>query len=178
MYSCQWNGKFQAYLGLISDQVLFQAIKLFHIPVVKGYMGMTIVEWLYVKWILSLVIHPAIHHSDIIMSVMASQITSLAIVYLTIYSGAHQRTHQSSVSLAFVSGIHRWRVNSPHKGPLKLFARMHNHKLCVEYVNVSDSLINIIYWLWSEIAVCSGLKCNWNGCREFSLKYDISAIDS
>ena len=32
--------------------------------------------------------------------------------------GADQRKHQSSMSLAFVRGIHRWPVNSPHKGPV------------------------------------------------------------
>ena len=36
---------------------------------------------------------------------MASQITSLTIVYLTVYLGADQRKHQSSASLAFVRGI-------------------------------------------------------------------------
>ena len=36
----------------------------------------------------------------------------------TVYSGADQRKHQSSASLAFVRGIHRWPVNSPHKGPV------------------------------------------------------------
>ena len=38
------------------------------------------------------------------------------IVYSTVYSGANQRKHQSSASLAFVRGIHRWLVNFPHKG--------------------------------------------------------------
>ena len=52
------------------------------------------------------------------MSAMASQITSLTIVYSIVYSGAGQRKHQSSASLAFVRGIHRWPVNSPHKGPV------------------------------------------------------------
>ena len=52
------------------------------------------------------------------MSVMASQITSLTIVYSNVYSGEDQRKHQSSVSLAIVRGIHRWLVNSPHKGPV------------------------------------------------------------
>ena len=52
------------------------------------------------------------------MSAMASQITSLKIVYSTFYSGAGERRHQSSASLAFVRGIHRWSVNSPHKGPV------------------------------------------------------------
>ena len=58
------------------------------------------------------------HYNDIIMTAMASQITSLAVVYSIVYSDAHQRKHQSSASLAFVWGIHRWLVNSPHKGPV------------------------------------------------------------
>ena len=52
------------------------------------------------------------------MSAMTSQITSLMIVYPTIYSGANQRKHQSSASLAFVRGIHRSPMNSQHKGPV------------------------------------------------------------
>ena len=52
------------------------------------------------------------------MTMIASQITSLAIVYSTIYSDADQRKHQSSASLAFVRGIHRRPVNSPHKWPV------------------------------------------------------------
>ena len=47
------------------------------------------------------------HYTDVTMSPMGSQITSLVIVYATIYSGADQRKHQSSASLAFVRGIHR-----------------------------------------------------------------------
>ena len=52
------------------------------------------------------------------MGAMASQITSLTIIYSTVYSGADQRKPQSSVSQAFVRGIHRSTVNSPHKGPV------------------------------------------------------------
>ena len=52
------------------------------------------------------------------MGEIASQITSLTIVYSTIYSGADQREHQSSASLAFVRGIHCWPVDSLHKGPV------------------------------------------------------------
>ena len=48
------------------------------------------------------------HYSDVIIGAMVSQITSLTIVYLTVYLGADQRKHQSSTSLAFVRGIHRW----------------------------------------------------------------------
>ena len=52
------------------------------------------------------------------MGAMASQITSLTIVYSTVYSGADQRKHQSSPSPAFVRRIHRGPVNSPHKWPV------------------------------------------------------------
>ena len=58
------------------------------------------------------------HYSDVIMGGMASQITSLTIVYSTVYSSTDQRKHQSSASLAFVGGIHQWPVKSPHKGPV------------------------------------------------------------
>ena len=50
------------------------------------------------------------------MDVVGSEITSLTIVYSTVYSDADQRKYQSSASLAFVRGIHRSPVNSPHKG--------------------------------------------------------------
>ena len=43
---------------------------------------------------------------------LPSQITGVSIVYSTVCSGADQRKHQSSASLAFE------RVNSPHKGPV------------------------------------------------------------
>ena len=59
-----------------------------------------------------------IHYDDVIIGAMVSQITSLTIVYWTVYSGADQRKHQSSTLLAFVRGIHREPVNSPHKGPV------------------------------------------------------------
>ena len=52
------------------------------------------------------------------MGAVASQITSLTIVFSTVYSDADQRKHQSSASLAFVRGIHRGPVNSPHKWPV------------------------------------------------------------
>ena len=58
----------------------------------------------------------SIHYDDAIMGTMASQITSLTIVYSTVHLGVDQSRHQSSASLAFVRGIHRGPVNSPHKG--------------------------------------------------------------
>ena len=55
-------------------------------------------------------------YNDVLMSAIASQITIITIVYSAVYSGAEQRKHQSSASLAFVWWIHLWPVNSPHKG--------------------------------------------------------------
>ena len=59
-----------------------------------------------------------VHYSDVTMSTMASQITGVSIAYSIVYSGKNQRKHQSSASLAFVRGLHRWPVNSPHRGPV------------------------------------------------------------
>ena len=58
------------------------------------------------------------HYTDVIMGAIASQITSLTIVYSTINSDADQRKYHSSASLAFVWGIHRGQMNSPHKWPV------------------------------------------------------------
>ena len=52
------------------------------------------------------------------MGTIASQITTLTIVYSTVYSDADQRKYQCSALLAFVWGIHRRPVNSPHKWPV------------------------------------------------------------
>ena len=58
------------------------------------------------------------HYNDVIMGAMASRITCVSVVCSNVCSGAHQRKHQSSSSLAVVRGIHRWLVNSSHKGPV------------------------------------------------------------
>ena len=65
------------------------------------------------------------------MSMIASQITGISIVYSTVCSDADQRKHQSSASLALVRGIHRWPVHSPHKGPVtqKMFP--------FDYINIT-----------------------------------------
>ena len=45
------------------------------------------------------------HYIDVIMGATVSQITSLTIVYFTIYPGEDQIKHQSSASPAFVWGL-------------------------------------------------------------------------
>ena len=52
------------------------------------------------------------------MGAIASETTGLTIVHSTVYSGADKKKHQSSASLAFMWGIHRWPVNFPHKWPV------------------------------------------------------------
>ena len=58
------------------------------------------------------------HYDYVIMTMLASQITSLTVVYSIVYSCVNQRKHQSSASLAFVWEIHRGPVNFPHKWPV------------------------------------------------------------
>ena len=71
------------------------------------------------------------------MTILASQITSLTVVYSIVYSGVNQRKHQSSASLAFVREIHRGPVNFPHKWPVtrKMFpfddVIMQMHFFCI-----------------------------------------------
>ena len=90
--------------------------------------------------------------SDFTMGAIASQITSLTIVYLTVYSDADQRKHQSSASLAFVRGIHRWPVNSPNKWPVtrKMFP-------------YDDVIMHQACGVWqstqSELPIPSGARC-------------------
>ena len=77
------------------------------------------------------------NYCHVIMGVMVSKITSFAIVYSTIHSGADQRNCQRSGSLVFVRGIHRWPVNSPNKWPVtqKIFP--------FDYVIMVDGLSGI-----------------------------------
>ena len=90
------------------------------------------------------------HYSVIIMGVMSSQITSLTIVYSTIYSDTDQRKHQSSTSLAFVWGINWWRVTSPHKWPVtrKMFPY--------------DDVIMGPIITWSIFSKCDRRLGDWN----------------
>ena len=72
------------------------------------------------QWLASFLMEdwPVYHYYDVIMGAIASQITSLTIVHSTVYSGADHRHHQSSALPAFVRGINRSPVNSPHKWPV------------------------------------------------------------
>ena len=83
------------------------------------------------------------HYSDVIMGAMASQITSLTIVYWTVYSEADQRKHQSSASLAFVRGIHRWPTQMASSAEnVSIWWRHHGaHKSSVKWVPVGPGVL-------------------------------------
>ena len=103
------------------------------------------------------------------MSAIASQITSLTIVYSTVYLGADQSKHQSSASLAFVWGIHRGPGNSPHKWPVtRIMFPFDDVTMTSESLNLTRRIVNTIinvlpYTLFEQfcivfifmLAVCS-----------------------
>ena len=77
--------------------------------------------WLYKLLVVVLILwvkSKCPHCSDVIMSAMVSQITGAAIVYSIVCLVTDHGKHLSSASLAFVRGIHRQPVNSPHKEPV------------------------------------------------------------
>ena len=57
------------------------------------------------------------HYDDAIKGAMASQITSLTIVYLTFFRAQIKETSKFRVT-GLCAGIHRRPVNSPHKWPV------------------------------------------------------------
>ena len=98
------------------------------------------------------------HYDDVIMGPIASQITSLTIVYSIVYSDTDQRKHQSSVSLAFVRGIHRGPGNSPHKWPVtrKMFpfddVIMIRREIVLRWIlNTKKKLVHVIVWCGQAI---------------------------
>ena len=74
------------------------------------------------------------------MGAIRSEITSPMIVFSAVYLDTHPRKYWSSASLAFVRGIHRRPVNSPHKWPVT------RKKKCF---HLMTSSWNILYWMSS-----------------------------
>ena len=124
------------------------------------------------------------HYNDVMMGVIASQITSLTIVYSTVYSDADQRKHQSSASLAFVRGIHRGSVNSPHKWPVtrKMFpfddviiVREHHYgaiywSLCTDDRQHLKTFLAFCHAKWYAPGVCSCKKIRWRDRGELTIE--------
>ena len=106
-----------------------------------------------------------IHYCDVIMNAIASQITSVSIVYSSVCSDADQRWHQSSASLAFVRGIHRGPVNSLHKRPVTRKMFLFDDVIMIDGSPLSDNVLCVfkipqkktrIETLLVLLAVCEG----------------------
>ena len=132
------------------------------------------------------------HNSDVIMDTVASQITSLTIIYSTNYSDADQRKQRSSASLAFVREFHRWPVNSPPKWPVTRKINVYTSTdFSIDHQRISEEFhpINLygyrVGWardtlngLGSLLTTYSLLKrstfyamivlCHWNTCVDSS----------
>ena len=91
-----------------------------------------------------------IHYDDVIMGAIASLITSLTIVNSTVYSDADQRKHQSSASLAFVRGIQRGPVNSPHKWPVT--RKMFPFDDVIMLNEISPATDGLTHWVRDKMA--------------------------
>ena len=114
--------------------------------------------------LISLRLLAAWDYNDVIMTTMASEITSLTVVYSTVYSDADQRKHQSSASLAFVWGIHRDRWIPRTKGQLrgKCFNLMTSscHYMYVDMPLYHHLLLFAVYHKLYEWASDFSSKCD------------------
>ena len=129
------------------------------------------------------------------MTTIASQITSLTVVYSIVYSCTVERKHQSSASLAFVWGIHRDRWIPRTKGQLrgKCFHLMTSSCLIIcfgialrtlcdsyDWVGANEiTLKNIGIWIRGidSSRICNCLKKHEIYCEHirmcWSLQYDL-----
>ena len=106
------------------------------------------------------------------MGMMTSQITSLSIVYSSVYSDADQRKHHNSASLALVWEIHRWPVNSPHKRPVTrtFFSTWWHHGLLPLKLHAFE--IVLIQYAYGFAVVCFlVLIVVWGMCQTRLLTY-------
>ena len=83
------------------------------------------------------------------MGAAVPRITGISIVCLAVCSGTHERKYQSSVSLAFVRGIHRSSVDSPHKGPITQKCLPLMTSFCGFNSHLVDEMLySDVAWVW------------------------------
>ena len=104
------------------------------------------------------------HYIDVIIATMASQITSLKVVYSIVYSGADQRKHQSSVLLAFVWGIHRERWIPRTKGQwrVKCFHLMTSSCNTLVDISVAVVVVTLYATLYNHFTVIIIFSYHWS----------------
>ena len=97
------------------------------------------------------------HYDGIIMGVIASQMTSLAIVFSTVYLDTDQRKHQSSASLAFCVG------NSPEAGeiPAQVASNAENVSIWWRHHVLIQARWDLMYGISMETSWQCVCKANW-----------------
>ena len=94
-------------------------------------------------------------YCDVIMGMIASQITSLTIVYSTVYSSIDQRKHQSFASLVFEARIHLLPVNSLRKCPVTPQMFPFDDVILILAMCILPPLVGVIFtiyeaaWMWT-----------------------------
>ena len=111
-----------------------------------------------------------IHYSYVIMDTMVSQIPVVSIVCSTVCSGADQRKYQSSTSLALVRGIHRWPMDSSHKGPVtrKMFPFYAMRSILRDIYIYIPMFHNIASLTRRQSYNCS--QCHWNKLNQIQVQ--------
>ena len=132
------------------------------------------------------------------MTTMASQITSLKVVYSIVYSGADQRKNLSSASLAFVRGIHRdrWipRTNGPVTRkmlPFEDVIMVIGITMQVDMVpwnhlrywpdgfpsqNVSQAELWYFLWCWTNEWICWLFKMPWRSSEVTVMDFGVVSV--
>ena len=97
-------------------------------------------------------------YCDVIMGTMASRITSLTIVYSTVYSDADERKHQSSASLG---------GNSPGTGefPAQMASNLENVSIWWRnhevYTLPLHNIVSIELWSHDDVMACARFPHCW-----------------
>ena len=107
------------------------------------------------------------------MGAITSQTTSITIVYSLVYSGADARKHESSASLAFVRGIHRGPVNSPHKRPVTRKMFPFDDVIMTDFMHMPTPLPPVGIWFDSFLMVWHYF---WNGTTLGTLEHGVTLI--
>ena len=166
-----------------------------HIDVLmqRIYLTPLLTHWSFgyinISWWLHWVYTYCLHYNDVIMTAMASQITSVSIVCSIVCSGADQRKHQSFASLTFARGIHRWPVDSPHKGPVtrKMFpfddVIMYIRQCCLFDAGTREGTLedmgkvsqcNRVHISWDNVYIYIYIRCRIN--HQFGIMRNIQLI--
>ena len=105
------------------------------------------------------------HYSDMITRAMASQITGFSLLCSNVCSGADQREHANSASLAYVKGNQRWPLDSLHKGPVteKIFPfhegiMEKRNTISCSPARAMGRLFKVIWWKLAILKMFNGRK--------------------